>query len=847
MSQQFSAIPANVCPMDNLTPMMRQYHRIKLEHPDMLLFFRLGDFYEMFYEDAVTGSRELEITLTSRNADHDGKPIPMCGIPHHAVTNYVSRLLKRGFKVAICDQVEDPRQAKGIVRREVTRILTPGTAVDESILEARENNFVACLKELDDRIGISFLDVSTGEFWAGEHFGDDALERLAQELFQFHPREIVIPESESDAYRARFADIFPSGAVHTSQSDWVFNLDYARRQLLQQFQVKSLEGLGLNGHFGALSAAGSLLYYVRETQKCPLRHITGLKLLEEAPFLRMDDATVRNLELVQGVDGNRRWTLLATLDLTRTGMGARLLRRWLLRPSLDAGEINARLDAVEELTQDVMGVSRLGKVLSGIHDIERLLGRITLETANARDLLSLRDSLDRLPELTQLKDKYSSRMLKAEIDPLEQVRGLLRDAISDDAPATQADGRIIRRGYSAELDELREIASSGKSTIARVEAEEREKTGISSLKVKYNKVFGYFIEVTRTHLDSVPDRYIRKQTLAGSERYITPELKEYEEKVLGAEEKILGLDRQLFIEVRSQVGLQADRIQQVARIVALLDVLVAFAEAARKHRYVRPGLDESRALRIVGGRHPVLELQGGEPFVPNDLHCDADGDQLLVLTGPNMGGKSTYLRQNALIVIMAQMGSFVPAEEVQLGLVDRIYTRVGASDNLARGQSTFMVEMIETAKILNTATPRSFILLDEVGRGTATFDGLSIAWSVAEYLLTEPDRRARTLFATHYQELTRLEGLHEGARNYCVTVSEGGNAIIFFHKVLPGTASKSYGIEVARLAGVPAAVIDRARQILTRLERKQLNLTGRPRSSTVPEESLDGLQKGLFQ
>ena len=833
--------------MDNRTPMMRQYHRIKLEHPDMLLFFRLGDFYEMFYEDAVTGSRELEITLTSRNADRDGKPIPMCGIPHHAALNYVSRLLKRGFKVAICDQVEDPRQAKGIVRREVTRILTPGTAIEESVLEARENNFIAGLHEADGRIGVAFLDVSTGEFWAGEHSGEDARDLLSHELYQFQPREIVVPETDADQYRLRFGDVLPAGIVYTAQSDWAFNLDYARRQLLQQFHVRSLEGLGLDEQTAALTAAGSLIYYVRETQKCPLRHITGLKLLEETRFLRMDDATVRNLELVQGMDGNRRWTLLATVDLTRTGMGARLLRRWVLRPSLQLDEIQARLDAVEELSNDVIGLSRVGKVLARIHDIERLLGRITLETANPRDLLALKESLQQLPELRRLIEVYSSHALRAEIEPLDDVQSLLEDAISDEAPATQSDGRIIREGYNPDLDELRRIASSGKSIIARIESEEREKTGIASLKVKYNKVFGYFIEVTRSHLKSVPDHYIRKQTLAGSERYITPELKEHEEKVLGAEEKILALDRQLFLEVRNRVGIEADRIQRVARIIAFLDVLVCFAEAARKFRYVRPSLDESKALRIVGGRHPVLELQSGDPFVPNDLHCDADGDQLLVLTGPNMGGKSTYLRQNALIVLMAQMGSFVPADEAEIGLVDRIFTRVGASDNLARGQSTFMVEMIETARILNTATPRSFILLDEVGRGTATFDGLSIAWSVAEYLLTEPARRARTLFATHYQELTRLEGLHEAARNYCVTVSEGGSAIIFFHKVVPGTANKSYGIEVAKLAGVPGVVLDRAREILGRLERKQLNLTGRSRSSTVPEHSLDDLQKGLFQ
>jgi DNA mismatch repair protein MutS len=585
---------------------------------------------------------------------------------------------------------------------------------------------------------------------------------------------------------------------------------------------------------------------VNQTQRKALNHVTGLKVLEDTRFLRMDDATVRNLELVQGVDGNRKWTLLSTLDLTRSGMGARLLRRWLLRPSMDLTEIEHRLDAVEELSRNVIGLGKLTQTLSKIHDLERLLGRVTMETANPRDLLALRDSTVQLPPLSDHLSQFSSHFLRPELDTLDSVAQILVAALSDDAPASTSEGRIIRSGYNQELDELRQIASSGKSTIARIETEERERTGISSLKVKYNRVFGYFIEVTKTHLKSVPEHYIRKQTLAGSERYITPELKEYEDKVLGAEERIVELEKELFLQLRRQIGGEAPRIRASAEIVSRLDVVAAFAELARKNRYVRPRLNDSLRLRITGGRHPVLELQGDDPFVPNDLECDADADQLLLLTGPNMGGKSTYLRQNALIVIMAQIGCFVPAQEAEIGLVDRIYTRVGASDNLARGQSTFMVEMIETARILNTATRRSFILLDEVGRGTATFDGLSIAWSVAEFLLTESSRTARTLFATHYQELTRLESLYEGAKNYCVTVSEGGTNIIFYHKVLPGIANKSYGIEVARLAGVPAAVIDRAREILTRLERKQLNLTGRSRSSTVPEESLEDLQKGLF-
>ena len=840
-------IPANVyAVMDHLTPMMRQYHRIKLEHPDMLLFFRLGDFYEMFFEDAVMGSRELEITLTSRNTDHQGNPIPMCGIPHHALTNYVSRLLKKGIKVAICEQVEDPRQAKGIVKREVTRIMTPGTAVEEGVLEARENNYLASIYEFDGCCAASFMDVSTGEFWVSEHSGREAIEALGHQLFQFQPRELLTSESAADSIRTQFGALLPGSVVFTPQPDWVYNQDYSHRQLLQHFRVSGLEGFGLNGHSQALAAAGSLLHYVKETQKKALSHVTGLKVLEDARFLRMDDATVRNLELVQGVDGNKKWTLLSALDSTRSGMGARLLRRWLLRPSMDLVEIEHRLDAVEELSRSVIGLGKLIQALSKIHDLERLLGRVTMETANPRDLLALRDSALQLPPLSEHLAQFSSQFLRPELDTLGSVAQILVAALSDDAPASTSEGRIIRTGYSQELDELRQIASSGKSTIARIETEERERTGIATLKVKYNRVFGYFIEVTKTHIKSVPEHYIRKQTLAGSERYITPELKEYEDKVLGAEERIVELEKELFLQVRRQIGEDAPRILASAAIVSRLDVVAAFAELARKNRYVRPRLNDSLRLQITGGRHPVLELQGDDPFVPNDLECDADADQLLLLTGPNMGGKSTYLRQNALIVIMAQIGCFVPAQEAEIGLVDRIYTRVGASDNLARGQSTFMVEMIETARILNTATRRSFILLDEVGRGTATFDGLSIAWSVAEFLLTESSRSARTLFATHYQELTRLESLYEGARNYCVTVSEGGASIIFYHKVLPGIANKSYGIEVARLAGVPAAVIDRAREILTRLERKQLNLTGRSRSSTVPEESLEDLQKGLF-
>jgi len=828
--------------MEKLTPMMRQYHEIKREHPEMLLFYRLGDFYEMFYEDAVVASRELEITLTSRNKDGAGSPIPMCGVPYHAVDNYLARLIRKGFKVAMCEQTEDPSQARGIVRREVTRIVTPGTVIEEGLLDSKENNFVAALFEWEQKIGASFLDLSTGEFILAEFSGSEAWTQMEQELTHFHPRELVVPEAHREILKSRIN--CDAKAVHTPQSDWTFNLDYCRRILLEHFQVSTLEGFGINGQSAALSAAGALLHYVRHTQKTPLTHITELKIVEPFQYLKLDEATVENLELIRGLDGNRQGTLLGTLDQTTTAMGARLLRQWLLRPSLDLEEINSRLSAVEELGASALEMGRLRKVLQAIQDLERLLSRVTLEKANGRDLLALRDSMRQLPELSQRVASYKSPLLCQQLDHLEDLEQLLTRSIAEDPPVTLSEGGLIRPGFDASVDELREISRSGKSFIAGLEVQEREKTGISSLKVKYNKVFGYFIEITKAHLDAAPDHYVRKQTLVGAERFITPELKEYEEKVLTAQEKIFELEKSLFCDIRDQVGEQARRIQQVAYAVATMDVLAAFAEAARKYHYVRPQLDETHELKISAGRHPVVEVNSTEPFVANDLNCSAEGDQLLILTGPNMGGKSTYLRQNALIVILAQMGSFVPADAAQIGLVDRIFTRVGASDNLAKGRSTFMVEMIETANILNVATPRSFILLDEVGRGTATFDGLSIAWSVAEYLLTQKSRKARTLFATHYQELTKLDSLYQGVKNYCVTVQKSQQKMVFFHRVQPGIASKSYGIEVARLAGLPAAVIERAQEILSRLEKQDLKLLGSSRAAA--DQMIQELQKSLF-
>ncbi len=830
--------------MKNTTPMMRQYHDMKRQNPDTLLFFRLGDFYEMFYDDAVLASRELDITLTSRNTDSGGSPIPMCGVPHHSVQTYLGRLINRGHRVALCEQVANAQPGKGIVRREVTRIVTPGTVIEEGALDSKKNNFISSLLVRHDCVGVSFLDLSTGEFCLTEFSGEQAWDQAREELMRFHPRELIMAESSQSSLSEQLPHGLKLNTVQTPQPDWTFDKDYSHRVLLEHFGVATLEGFGLNGQQAAIAAAGGLLAYIRSTQKSPLNHITQLMVLEPTNYLKLDESTLRNLEIVAGLDGNKRGTLLATLDCTRTGMGGRLLRSWMIRPSLNQQQIEERLDAVQELHKSAVRMGQLGEVLSPIQDLERLLGRVTLETANARDLVALRESLKQLPKVNRQLEDYASKLLRPHLDLLENIIESLQDAIADDPPVGLNDGGIIRMGFSSELDELREIVHSGKTFIARLESKEREKTGISSLKVKYNKVFGYFIEITNSHLKSVPDHYQRKQTLVGSERFITPELKDYEEKVLTAEDRIFELEKELFVKVRREVGEEASRIQQVAHIIARLDVLLSLAEVAQKYRYVRPCLDDSRQLEIRGGRHPVVELQSNDPFVANDLHCNASRDQLLILTGPNMGGKSTYLRQNALIVILAQMGSFVPADAAHIGLVDRIFTRVGASDNLAQGRSTFMVEMIETANILNTATTRSFVLLDEVGRGTATFDGLSIAWSIAEYLIKEPSHKARTLFATHYQELTKLEALYEGVKNYRVNLRESGGKIIFLHRVSEGAASRSYGIEVARLAGLPAPVVQRARQILSRLERKELNLFGR--SQAVSQEVIDELQKTLF-
>jgi DNA mismatch repair protein MutS len=833
--------------MEDLTPMMKQYHEVKRRFPGKLVFFRLGDFYEMFYEDAVLASRELEITLTSRNKEKSGAPIPMCGVPYHSVDGYIARLMKKGYKVAICEQVEDPRTAKKLVHREVTRVLTPGTVVEEMLLEPKDHNYLGSLYVTEDGTGLAFMDLSTADFLATEFFGEESWQKAIDELARFSPRELVLPERCGDDLRQRLIREWSGEWVSSPLDDWAFNLDYARRVLMEHFNVASLDGFGGAGRSLSLSAAGALIRYLRDSQLAQLGKVATLRFFEPSEFMKLDSSTVTNLELVQTLDGSKKGSLFSFLDMTRTGMGARLLKSWLLLPLLGLAELGHRQDAVEAFTQKMQTHGRLTGKLGEIHDLERLISRVLVGVAGPRELLALRDSLRVVPSIRALMHEFAAPRLieiRESLDSLEDVVALIETAISDDPPASPNDPGVIRAGYSSELDELRSIRHSGKDYIASLESRERQKTGIQSLKVKFNQVFGYFIEVTKPNLALVPPHYIRKQTLVNCERFVTSELQEYEEKVLGAEERIASLEKELFVQLRKSIAAEGARIQGTARLLGELDCYLSLAEVALKNNYIRPKLTDGDELYIRQGRHPVVELQS-RPFIPNDLYVNSTTDQLIILTGPNMGGKSTYLRQTALIVILAQMGSFVPAKEAQLGCVDRIYTRVGASDNLARGRSTFMVEMIETANILNTATNRSLILLDEVGRGTATFDGLSLAWAIAEYLVQNPAHRAKTLFATHYHELTKMSAVHPGVKNYCMTIQEAGKEIVFLRQVKPGSADKSYGIEVARLAGMPREVLRRANEILERLERKEIDLTGRARRRSA-DEVIEEIQRTLF-
>jgi DNA mismatch repair protein MutS len=819
------------------TPLMRQYAAIKKQHPTALLFFRLGDFYELFFDDAVRASRELQITLTSRNKEK-GVAVPMCGVPYHAAEGYISKLIRKGFKVAICEQMEDPRRAKKLVRREVTRVVTPGTAAD-STLSSEENNFLAALVQTGDRVGFAALDLSTGEFRATEFRGEDAAQRIQDELQQLRPKELLYgsaaPLFESQAQTASSASAptpRASGSPwsETPLDDWIFAPDHAIPLLENHFGVLSLEGFGLAGKPAAASAAGAILYYVRSTQRGTLDHVDRIGFYERQNCLVLDAVTVRNLELIEplfaGTDEGV--TLFRSIDATVTPMGKRLLRSWMLRPSIETAEINARLDAVESQVKELMAREELRRALDGILDLERLLSRVTLETANPRDVLALAASLAKIPAVRIAMARLAAermQVLFTAVDELDDLRGRIEATVVPEPPLSLSDGGVIQPGVEKELDELRDLSRNSKQYLAQIETRERQRTGIGSLKVKFNSIFGYYIEISKANLHLAPPEYERKQTLVNAERFTTPELKEYESKILDAQEKIVEIERRLFAELRSAIAGEARRIRQTALALAEVDVLAALANIAALRHYCRPKFDESADIEIAGGRHPVIEQQdfAGERFVPNDLYLNATTHAVLLLTGPNMGGKSTYLRQTALAVILAQMGSFVPADSARLGIVDRVFTRIGASDNLARGRSTFMVEMTETAAILHTATPRSLILLDEVGRGTATYDGLAIAWAAIEYIHART--RAKTLFATHYFELTELAERLSGVKNYHVSVKETGSGIVFLRKVEPGAADRSYGIEVAKLAGLPNEVVERAREVLAEHESAEQRVT----------------------
>jgi len=823
------------------TPLMRQYAAVKKEHPTALLFFRLGDFYELFFDDAVVAAKELQITLTSRNKEK-GIAIPMCGVPYHAAEGYIGKLIRRGFKVAICEQVEDPKVAKKLVRREVTRVVTPGTAADSS-LGSEENNFLAALAQVGDRVGFAALDLSTGEFRATEFSGEGALRRVQEELEQLRPKELVygstaplfeqyakqpsLARPENRTGLSTHGSSLSTGAyTETPLDDWIFAPDHALPLLENHFGVLSLEGFGLAGRTAAASAAGAILYYVRSTQRGSLDHVDRIGWYERQNCLVLDAVTVRNLELIEplfaGTDAGV--TLFRSIDAAVTPMGKRLLRAWLLRPSLERTEIEGRLESVEAGVKDLVAREELRRALDGILDLERLLSRVTLETANPRDVLALAASLAKIPSVKNAVARLgSSRLqtLNGLLDELGDLLGRIEKTIVPEPPLSFADGGVIASGVDKDLDELRDLSRNSKLVLAQIEQRERGRTGISSLKVKFNSIFGYYIEVSKPNLHLVPQDYERKQTLVGAERFTTPELKEYEAKILDAQEKIAEIERRLFTELRTAIAAEAKRIRQTALALAEVDVLGSLAHIAALRNYCRPRfIENSSELEIIEGRHPVIEQQelagGSERFVPNDLYLNDTTHNILLLTGPNMGGKSTYLRQTALIVILAQMGSFVPARSAKLSIVDRVFTRIGASDNLARGRSTFMVEMTETAAILHTATARSLILLDEVGRGTATYDGLAIAWAAVEYLHARV--RAKTLFATHYFELTELAEQLEGVKNYHVSVKETGGGIVFLRKVEPGAADRSYGIEVAKLAGLPNEVVERAREVLVQHE-----------------------------
>ncbi|MFO7713075.1 DNA mismatch repair protein MutS [Desulfosarcina sp.] len=827
--------------------MIQQYLSIKERYPDVLLFYRMGDFYEMFFEDAQVASRELEITLTSRNKNDDA-PVPMCGVPHRSAQGYIARLIEKGYKVAICDQVEDPRAAKGLVRREVVRVVTPGMIIEDELLDEKANNYILAVSHHQQTIGLSSLDISTGAFRLTE---TNDLNAILDEIMRVAPREILVPESlKGDDGFARLSTLAPNNAV-TVMADRLFEFAGSRERLLQQFDTLSLEGFGCESMQAGVGAAGALIHYVSETQRQKLEHLNAVQTYSLSQFLVVDDQSCRNLELSGNIrTGSRQGTLSGILDHTLTAMGGRLMAHWMRYPLLDPDHIHTRQEAVAEAVEQMQTRKDLRECLKPVRDLERLGSKICMGRGNARDLTALKRSIYALSDLFTVLARFSAASYACLHDPgaLYQLADLLHLAIREDAPPVITEGGMILEGYNDELDELIRMSKDGKGWLAELEAKERSVTGINSLKVRFNKVFGYYIEVSRTHSESVPDHYVRKQTLVNAERYITDDLKHFESRVLHAEERRNGLEMEIFAAVRDQVKTRHADLQKIARFIARVDCLTTLAEVAQNNAYCRPDINTDGVLNISDGRHPVVEkLITAERFVPNSVHMDNQKNQVLIITGPNMAGKSTVLRQVALMTIMAQMGSFVPAEKADIPITDRIFTRVGALDNLTAGQSTFMVEMQETASILNNATANSLVIMDEIGRGTSTYDGLSIAWAVAEHLHDLNGTGTRTLFATHYHELTELENRLDRVKNYNIAVKEWNDEIIFLRKLVEGGTNRSYGIQVARLAGIPESVIRRSKKILARIEAgMHPTAAGEKKAQAGANKGAGHVQLGLF-
>ena len=843
---------ANAADLESSTPVMRQYLEAKRQYQDAIVFFRMGDFYEMFYEDALTASRVLELTLTSRSKDAGGSPIPMCGVPAHAGDGYLSRLVKRGFRVAVCEQVDNSKQTKAtkkLVRREVVRVVSPGTLTDAADLDAKEPAFLMAFTSNDFSHGAALVDLSTGEFTAAEYFGVDGRQAIADEIMVLRPREVIV--SVDLDLSEQLPEIEEVQLRVTKVDGWTFGLDHARKVLHEQLHAVSLDGFGMEGHPIATMAAGALLHYLQDTQKVNLEHVRSITYRSRADHVLIDPATFTHLEIFEGANGDATASLLAEIDRTMTPMGGRQLRDCLQRPSNVLERVQDRLDAVEELAFQTTERAKLQGALKEVHDLERLVARVALGRAGPRDLVALKQSLSMIPHVRALLSNLQAPLIRSQLGQLDDVadiREAIESTLTDEPPALVREGGFIRDGCDPGLDELRAISRNAKQLIAAMETAERERTGIATLKVRYNRVVGYYIEISKSKLHAVPDDYHRKQTVATGERFITPTLKEYEERALGADDRIVDAEQTLFEALRQQVAAEASRIQATAAALAWLDVLSGLAETATLLNYTKPQVHDGDELNIIDGRHPVVERHCPDRFVPNDTLLNGSSQQLIILTGPNMGGKSTYLRQVAVITFLAHVGSFVPAQQATIPIVDRVFARVGASDNIARGQSTFMLEMQETAKILHTATSRSLVILDEIGRGTATFDGLSIAWAVAEYLATSSRVRPKTLFATHYHELTDLGDSVPGVVNYHVVAREWQDDIVFLRQVKPGRSDRSYGIQVARLAGLPAEIIQRAKDILSGLENDELSRGGRPSLSVQPGEPTDHtVQFGLFR